>query len=283
MLYTRSNMKQASDGVATQACRKAVWAHYRKYGRSLPWRKTHDPYRILVSEIMLQQTQVDRVIDYYKRFLRAFPNASRLASASRPEALGLWSGLGYNRRAKFIREAAKNIVRDHGGKVPRDITALKALPGVGDYTAKAVRVFAYGEDDVLIETNIRTVIIHHFYKDQQGIGDADIAMQLKRLVGPRERKDPRTWNWALMDYGAYLKKEVGNLNQRSKTYTKQKQFKGSLREARGAILRVLQVKGHCTERLLVKETQIESERIARALHALLQDEMVQKQGRLWSL
>lgn len=276
-------MKQASDGVATQACRKAVWAHYRKYGRSLPWRKTHDPYRILVSEIMLQQTQVDRVIDYYKRFLRAFPNASRLASASRPEALGLWSGLGYNRRAKFIREAAKNIVRDHGGKVPRDITALKALPGVGDYTAKAVRVFAYGEDDVLIETNIRTVIIHHFYKDQQGIGDADIAMQLKRLVGPRERKDPRTWNWALMDYGAYLKKEVGNLNQRSKTYTKQKQFKGSLREARGAILRVLQVKGHCTERLLVKETQIESERIARALHALLQDEMVQKQGRLWSL
>jgi len=276
-------MKQASDGVATQACRKAVWAHYRKYGRSLPWRKTHDPYRILVSEIMLQQTQVDRVIDYYKRFLRAFPNASRLANASRPEALGLWSGLGYNRRAKFIHEAAKNIVRDHGGKVPRDITALKALPGVGDYTAKAVRVFAYGEDDVLVETNIRTVIIHHFYKDQQGIGDADIAMQLKRLVGPRERKDPRTWNWALMDYGAHLKKEVGNLNQRSKTYTKQKQFKGSLREARGAILRVLQVKGHCTERLLVKETQIESERIARALHALLQDEMVQKQGRLWSL
>ena len=121
--------------------------------RDLPWRRTRDPWRILVSEVMLQQTQVERVVPYYARFLSAFPTAPECAAARPADVVRLWSGLGYNRRALHLHRTAAMVTRDHGGRLPRDDDALRALPGVGTYTARAVRAFAIGEDVAASDTN----------------------------------------------------------------------------------------------------------------------------------
>lgn len=185
---------------------------------------------------MLQQTQVDRVIPYYSRFLKRFPTVRALAAAPLGAVLLVWQGLGYNRRAKMLHEAAKLVVSEHQGRVPRTVEGLEALPGVGSYTARAVAAFAYNEDVVFIETNLRTVVTHHFFADREKVVDAEILAVLERAL-PKGRA--REWYAALMDYGAYLKRSGVRLNSRSETYAKQKSFSGSNREARGAILRAL--------------------------------------------
>ena len=233
--------------------RYEVFEHYNKYGRyKLQWRKTRDPYKILVSEVMLQQTQVSRVEGKYREFLKAFPTVRALAEVPLADVLRVWSGLGYNRRAKFLHNAAKEIEAKYGGKVPREYASLRALPGVGDYTAKAVRVFAWNEPEILIETNIRTVFIHHFHKGLTFVEDRDI---LPIAVKTSEGQDPREWNWALMDYGAHLKQSGVRVNARSAHYTKQSKFEGSLRQVRGAILKaqnegrdVMDLRGSYTDR-----------------------------------
>ena len=213
-----------------------VWKYWKEHGRhDLPWRKTKDPYRVIVSEVMLQQTQVPRVIEKYKEFLKKFPTVRALAKASLSDVLKVWSGLGYNRRGKYLHDAAKEIV------VVRNIKEALAshLPGVGPYTRAAVRVFAYNEPDILIETNIRTAFIHHFYASvlqKTSIADTEI---LPLAAKAAEGQDPREWHWALMDYGAYLKRTGVRNNSRSAHYTKQSKFEGSLRQVRGAILREL--------------------------------------------
>lgn len=217
--------------------RATVLAYFHQYGRAhLPWRKTKNPYYILVSEIMLQQTQVDRVMPFYTNFLKQFPTPAALAAAPLAEVLKAWSGLGYNRRAKFLHQAAQSMVEHYRGKVPRAYADLRTLPGVGEYTAKAVRVFAHNQPEVLIETNVRTVVIHHYFQGQVQVSEADILTIATELaVG----EDPRTWHAALMDYGTHLKSTVGNLSRKSAQYTRQKPFKGSVREVRGAILKIL--------------------------------------------
>ncbi len=220
------------------AFRRRVLVYFKKRGRAhLPWRKTRDPYAILVSEIMLQQTQVDRVIPYFNRWMKKFPTPKALARAKLIDVLKEWSGLGYNRRAKFLHDTAKGIVAKHSGKVPRDFAALLALPGVGDYTAKAVRVFAFNEPEALIETNVRSVFIHHFYTNvlqKTAIADKELFPIIQKAV---DRQDPRTFYAALMDYGSHLKALHPNPSRRSKHHTKQSKFEGSLRQVRGAILR----------------------------------------------
>jgi A/G-specific adenine glycosylase len=222
------------------AFRRAVWKYYRAHGRhDLPWRKTTDPYKILVSEIMLQQTQVSRVIEKYKEFLKSFPSVRALARAPLSEVLRVWSGMGYNRRAKYLREAAKEIVEKQKGRVPFVYSELVELPGVGSYTASAVRVFAFNEPDVFLETNIRAAYIDHFSKIwvyETQISDKQI---LRIAAKAAEGQDPRTWHWALMDYGSYLKKSGVRNNHRSAHYMKQPTFEGSLRQVRGEILRRL--------------------------------------------
>lgn len=214
--------------------RRVVWAHYRAHGRhGLPWRKTRDPYKILVSELMLQQTQVDRVIPFYADFVKRFPTAKRLAAAPLSEVLRAWQGLGYNRRAKLLHKSAKEIAK-HG--MPKDAIALEALPGVGAYTARAVATFAYGEDTLPIETNIRTVVTEHFFPKKKKVSDAEIEKVLAKTL---PRGEAREWYAALMDYGAYLKRSGVSHNARSPRHAKQKTFAGSKREARGAILRAL--------------------------------------------
>ena len=199
----------------------------------MPWRKTRNPYRILVSEVMLQQTSVARVTDKYTRFLQAFPNASALATAGTDDLLGAWKGLGYNRRALSLRAAAQVIVSVHGGKVPRSVDELVALPGIGHATAGAVLAYAYDIAIPFVETNIRRVFLHFYFPGEDGVTDARILPLVEKTV---DRGNPREWYYALMDYGAMLGKGAVNANRRSLRYRPQKPFEGSFRQLRGAIL-----------------------------------------------
>jgi len=221
--------------------RAAVWGYWESSGRhTLPWRRTRDPYKILVSEVMLQQTQISRVIPKYKEFLKEFPTVRACAGASLARVLRAWSGLGYNRRAKYLHDAAMKIVAEHRGDIRE---ALRhSLPGVGPYTRAAVLTFAYNEPHVFLETNIRTAFIHYFFSGPfrtRRVLNGLVADRAIMLIAERaaEGQDPRKWNWALMDYGAYLKKCGVRNNHKSAHYVKQTRFKGSLRQMRGAILR----------------------------------------------
>lgn len=216
---------------------KAAWAHYKAAGRhALPWRQTHDPYKVLVSEVMLQQTQVERVIAFYEAWMKEFPSAKTLAKAPLSKVLRAWQGLGYNRRAKNLHAAAKAIAKDG---FPKTVEGIEALPGVGPYTARAVAAFAFNEDVVFVETNIRTVVMHHAFSRKKEVADREILTVLEAAL-PKGKA--REWYSALMDYGAHLKRSGLRLNAKAKGYKKQSTFKGSKREARGAILKAL-VKG----------------------------------------
>lgn len=254
--------------------RRVVWAFYKKHGRhDLPWRQTHDAYKILVSEVMLQQTQVDRAALFYKDFIKKFPTVQKLAATSLAEVLVVWQGLGYNRRAKFLHMAAGEIVRIG---MPRDEKSLEALPGVGSYTACAVAAFAYNYDVIVIETNIRTVVIHHFFGDQKGVTDVEIGEVLAQVL-PRGRA--REWYSALMDYGAYLKRSGISHNARTKRYVKQTKFAGSLREARGVIVKELsQHDAQSASRLLGLLGDARKEQLRVALAALLVEGLVEGKG-----
>ncbi len=234
----------------------------------MPWRLpepdgSFNPYNILVSEIMLQQTQVRRVVPKYQEFLHRFPSVAALAKSNLGEVLAVWSGLGYNRRAIFLLSAAQKIMHEFDGIFPSERQQLESLPGIGPNTAGAIMAYAYDQPVVFIETNIRTVFIHHFFKDQTDIPDKDILgfvaasfpgvaeKERERLaqhsgsdVFRARRKEKssglsRAWYWALMDYGSFLKLTVGNLNRASKTYARQSKFAGSRRQLRGRIIREL--------------------------------------------
>jgi len=262
------------------ALRRKVWAHYRKHGRhDLPWRMTTDPYRILVSEVMLQQTQVSRVLPKYQAFVKEFPSVEKLAKAKLRDVLVLWQGLGYNRRGKALRDAAQVVAELHGGCMPRDRKALEALPGVGPYTASAVCAFAYNEPVVMIETNIRTVLLHELLSGREQVPDAQLY-ELVEVLLPRARS--RVWYWALMDYGAYLKGQGVRLNSKSKHYTKQSKFEGSDRQVRGAILQALTC-GSMTERDLAQKTKTAPARVRTQLHKLQNEGMVRSVHNLWDL
>lgn len=272
--------------------RKIVWKHYEKHGRhNLPWRKTHNPYHILVSEIMLQQTQVDRVLPFYKAWLHKFPTVQSLAAAPLCDVLRQWQGLGYNRRAKMLHTATQVVVRDFAGKLPRTATELESLPGVGHYTARAVMAFAHNEDVVFVETNLRTVVMHRFFTlrepastvklgTEEKISDAEIlAILEKALVKGRAR----AWYSALMDYGTYLKASGIRTNHRAKSYTKQSTFEGSDRQVRGSILRALVGGPKSKIKLEVLFDSERTEQINLQLEKLEKEGMVVKRKTSYSL
>jgi len=263
-----------------QEFRKTVLSYWKKEGRhDLPWRKTKDPYRILVSEVMLQQTQVPRVVPKYSQFLKRFPKIKTLAKAPLSDVLKTWSGLGYNRRAKFLREAAKAIEKRHKGKFPTSYDALRDLPGIGDYTAKAVRVFAFNKPEVFIETNVRAAFLHHFFPRSKNVPDKKLIplVQTALKVSP-PAGGPREWYSALMDYGAHLKGKGVRAHRRSAHYTKQAKFKGSLREVRGAILRSLGFSA-TNWQSLEAELEFPRKRFFTALESLHKDGLIeQKDG-----
>lgn len=270
-------LKVAHATPAAVRFQKIVWAYYKKSGRhDLSWRRTRDPYRILVSEIMLQQTQVERVKKFYPAFIKKFPTAKTLAKAPLSAVLRAWQGLGYNRRAKMLQTAAKELAMQ---KI-ETIADLETLPGVGPYTARAVAAFAWNEDTVFIETNIRTAVIEHFFPEQKEVSDAQIEEVLYDALPEGEA---RLWYSALMDYGASLKRSGISHNAKLKSYAKQPAFSGSLREARGALLRALVAGPASPARLVDLLGEPRRAQMRTALRALFAEGLIKKDGRNYAL
>lgn len=261
------------------AFRRAVWKHYREHGRhDLPWRKTRDPYRILVSEIMLQQTQVPRVLEKYTRFLKHFPSVRALARSPLAAVLKEWSGLGYNRRGKYLRDTAQVIVNEYKGDFKK--ATAERLPGVGPYTRAAVRTFAFNEPHMMIETNVRAVFIHHFFPAAKQVNDRDLVPLIEKAA---EGQDPREWYWALMDYGSHLKKLHVNPTRRSSHYAMQSRFVGSLREVRGAIMKMLNSEGAHGDRAIARKLEFEERFIRQALAGLKKDGLITGTKGSWQI
>lgn len=264
---------------------ETVWAYYSEHGRhDLPWRRMHrgkyDAYRILVSEVMLQQTQVPRVRLKYAEFMRTFRTVRALSDAPLGEVLRVWQGLGYNRRAKMLHVSAKEVVAKYNGAYPRTYQALLELPGIGPYTAAAVMAFAYNEPSPLIETNVRTVYLHHFFADRTDVYDRELMPLIERTM---DHERAREWYWALMDYGAQLKATLGNQNVRSRHYVKQARFAGSDRQLRGALLRALAT-GPQTEASLAAACSVfTKERVRQQLHNLMREGMIERTKRTYHL
>jgi A/G-specific adenine glycosylase len=254
--------------------RAAIRAHYREHGRSMPWRETRDPYCILVSEIMLQQTQVDRVRAKYGEFLEAFPDLAALAGAPLERVLARWQGLGYNRRAIALSRTARLLVA-RGGTVPRDPVELVALPGIGAATAAAIRAFAFEEPVVFVETNIRRVFIDAFFAGRSGVADAEL---LPLVAATLDRRRPREWYYALMDYGAALARRGENPNRRSRAYARQSPFSGSDRQVRGAILRALVGGKALGATALATAAGAEPQRVLRLLRDLEREGFLRRSG-----
>lgn len=252
-----------------------IHSYYRDNRRSFPWRETDDPYKIMVSEIMLQQTQTHRVVDKYLAFLQAFPTVKDLAEAPTSEVLRLWKGLGYNRRALNLQRAAKVIAEEYKGKVPDRLDQLKALPGIGDYTAAAIAAFAFNRPVPLIETNVRRIYIHHFFPEAEMVSDKELMPLIEETL---DYEHPRDWYYALMDYGSQLPKTVINPNRRSKHYTRQSSFEGSNRQLRGNILGVLLEKGRAKKEELQAALSADTERLDSCLADLAKEGFVQEEA-----
>ena len=258
-----------------------IYGAYRKNMRIFPWRRTHDPYQILISEVMLQQTQAgERTVRKYEEFLKAFPTIKALAQSSFEKVFRIWQGLGYNRRAKALRDAARIIVTERKGKISKNEDELVKLPGIGPYTAAAVCAFAYQKPVVCLETNIRTVYLLFFFSRRRTpVSDKEIIPLIEETL---DKKNVREWYYALMDYGAMLKKRHGNLNRKSRHYTLQSRFEGSDRQVRGKILRELS-EGHLTSYGISRKVPFDSERIQKQVATLLTEGLIEKTGRHFSL
>ena len=231
---------------------------------------------------MLQQTQVSRVEKKYPEFLHAFPNVQTLAKAPTSDVLRVWQGMGYNRRALALKKATEAIVSKYKGKVPNDPALLEKLPGIGPYTARAISTFAFNQPEVFIETNIRRVYIHHFFSlghpTSKLVHDTEIMPLIETTL---DKKNPREWYWALMDYGAHLSKQAKNPNRKSAHYVRQPKFKGSNREVRGKILKLLTERRIVTESTLTKS--IPHDNLAPNLTALEREGFIQKHGKIYTI
>lgn len=227
--------------------RDTVWQYYRENSRPMPWRDDPSPYNVLVSELMLQQTQVPRVLPKFAEFMAVFPGLADLATATLPDVLRVWSGLGYNRRAKFLHAAAQKVMADYGGQLPAAADELVRLPGIGPNTAGAIMAYVYNKPAVFIETNIRSVHFYHFFADRTDVDDKELRELVARTL---DQEHPREWYWALMDYGTHLKTKVRNISQ-SRHYRKQSAFEGSRRQLRARVLRLL-LAGPQPERVIAK-------------------------------
>jgi A/G-specific adenine glycosylase len=271
----------------------AIWRHYRRHGRhDLAWRRTRDPYRILVSEVMLQQTQVSRVAKFYPRFVARFPNFRALARARTADVLRAWQGMGYNRRALALQKLSRVVLERFNGRLPRERAALEALPGVGKATAGAIRAFVWNEPEVFIETNIRRAFIHSFFMKRplrRKVTDGELMRYIKRTL---DEENPREWYWALMDYGAWLgavgragergnaigRKTFANPNRRSARYRRQAPFAGSDRELRGKVLAILLRRKVATLAALTEAAQGRYERVKSVAAALIREGFLEKRG-----
>lgn len=245
----------------------------------MPWRETRDPYHIVVSEVMLQQTQVDRVVKKYPEFIAAFPSFKVLAQAPLIKILRVWAGMGYNRRALYMRQIARRIAREGGGILPSSPEVLETLPGVGPATARSIAAFAFNAPVAFIETNIRSVFIHEFFPDRRTVKDIEIMPLVRETV---DMRNSREWYYALMDYGAMLKTQARDLNRRSAHHAKQSKFAGSNRQLRGKILKILVHKSQ-TLGYLLKTTDAPREKLRTAINDLTREKLVKKRGAVFTI
>ncbi len=265
---------------AIEKFQNTIYEFYQTSGKKeLSWRNTKNPYYIFVSEIMLQQTQVPRVEKKYPEFLQNFPTIYDLADARLQDVLIAWSGLGYNRRGMFLKQAAEQIVSKYNGIIPTDYNNLISLPGIGDATAAQIRTFAFNIPNIIIETNIRTVYIYWFFHNTEDVTDSDLKPLIEQTL---DQSNPRIWYYALMDYGSMLKKTYGNLSRKSKHYTKQSKFKGSNREARGRIIKSLTNQPLTIEQLQ-EDTKLDTKRLNYNLERLQQEGMVKEEREIYKI
>ena len=266
---------------------KLILTWHKKNKRDMPWRETRDPYKILVSEIMLQQTQVTRVLPKYKEFLKEFPTLNSLAKTSDKKHLYVWAGLGYWKRALSLKKTAQIIQKEYKGKFPKEPSLLIKLPGVGPYTAGAVACFAFLNKDAFLDTNIRRVYLYFFFPKQKNVPDKEVLKIVQKTIW---EKNPREWYYALLDYGSIVLKGK-KINRQSKHYTKQSKFEGSFRSFRTKTIRFLlsQPQGKATkkrvESFLTHELQKRksSYSIDDITKALLKNNLIKKSQRSYFL
>lgn len=230
-----------TDDADLLAFRALVLERGRELYRDLPWRRTRDPYAVWISEVMLQQTQTSRVDGRWQRWLERFPTPAALAAAAPADVLDEWQGLGYNRRALALHRASQAVAA-LGGELPAETAALEALPGVGPATAAGIRAFAFDLPSVYLETNVRSVLLHELFPGEESVPDRELVPILRATCPDDARDpgdDPRAWYYALLDYGAYLKRSVPNPSRRSRGHARQSRFEGSHRQKRAELLRAL--------------------------------------------
>lgn len=253
--------------------------YYQKYRRHMPWRETNDPYRILISEVMLQQTQVSRVMMKYEVFIKQFPTFQSLKNASLNDIMKVWSGMGYNRRALYLKKITEIVIEKYNGVLPKNPELLDKLPGIGNATAHAIAAFAFDYPSIFIETNIRRVFIHFFFSDKRNVDDKDILPLVDKTL---DKKNPREWYYALMDYGTMLAKTTENPNKKSKHYSVQSKFVGSDRQIRGQILKKLIKSGPLQYNQIIEQI-IDPARLHRILNTLQKEGLVQEKKGIYRI
>ena len=252
-----------------------IYSYYKNNKRDFPFRSNITPYKVLVSEIMLQQTQTNRVSEKFIEFIENFPDFKSLMDAPLEEVLKVWQGLGYNKRAVALKEIATRVVKDYEGKLPIDIEILKSFPQIEYNTACSIISFAYNIPTFFIETNIRRVYIYFFFPGISSVSDKHILPIVKKTL---DTNNPREWYYALMDYGVMLKKSHPELNKRSAHYRKQPKFKGSTRELRGKILRNLLKKSEVPISDLSQKLELNSKKLYNILKQLEKEGFLKIKG-----
>ncbi len=265
-----------NNSTAIRQFQKTIWDYYYACGRNFAWRHVDDPYKVLISEVMLQQTQTHRVIEKYEQFITEFQSIQMLAQASLRDVLSVWQGLGYNRRGKFLHQLAQKVVVEHKGKLPADPHILIKLPGIGPATAASLCAFAFNLPTVFIETNIRAVFLHFFFTQKNDVHDKEIMPLVAKAVN---RINPREWYYALMDYGVMLKRTIANPSRASKHYTIQSAFIGSDRQIRGKVIKALTEHSQLFKTDLLQQLKCEKKRLDAIIEQLVCEGIVQYKGK----
>ncbi len=250
-----------------------IWNFYEQNRRDFAWRHVDNSYFVLVSEIMLQQTQTQRVITKYEEFIAAFPDIQSLAAASLRDVLLVWQGLGYYRRARFLHQLAQIVVKEHGGVLPEDPKVLQTLPGIGPNTAGSVCAFAFNKPVVFIETNIRTVFIDSFFRAQESVNDKELLPLIASTV---DHDNPREWYYALMDYGVFLKARKINPSRKSAHYAKQSKFEGSDRQIRAKIVKFITEHESVSQDQVLKFVDEDTSRVEKIIDKLVVEDFIKK-------
>jgi A/G-specific adenine glycosylase len=260
--------------------KKIIWEYFDEHGRTFSWRQTNNPYHIVISEVMLQQTQTFRVAPKFEAFIAAFPNFKVLAAAPFSEILRYWKGLGYNRRALNLQKLAQEVVQKFDGIVPNNPEIVDSFPGIGPATAASICAFAYNNPTVFIETNIRAVYIHFFFHEKNKVHDNEIRPLVEITL---DKENPRLWYYALMDYGVMLKKLYKNPSRKSAHHVNQSKFEGSDRQIRGMILQALLDTPVLSLSAIFEHINRETARVEVILYELCKEKLIEQNNNCFSL